>query len=181
MRSRLTQSLLLSSLALAGCNLPAEVTAPLDRTERDPDEVPLNEIIRIERGGRGPMPLGAVDTFRAILPEDTAPTLRLVTFRATAGTFPLGAPPTFREVVVRAYPDAASGGFVARAAFRAELLQNTNAPYVAYVAANVAGFSATDSVRFVAPLTSAAVADISKPVDHSTSPTPPHHRGRHSP
>lgn len=78
-RSFLTCTLLVAGLA--GC------TEWLSTLERDPDSVPLSEIIELVRGGNAPLVADGIssDTVMALLPIDAK--TRVVKFTTSAGSF----------------------------------------------------------------------------------------------
>lgn len=102
-----------------GCAIGVVLTTGCDQQlQGAPDDVPLEDIIDLQRSRVDPLPMDGVtaDTLVATLPVDA--TTRLVTFKATRGVFPItgGA----RTLVVRAEVDDATGHPSARAALRAD-------------------------------------------------------------
>lgn len=128
-------------LAILALVLFAQSACRLPDLERDPDEVPMSEILTLTRAGTGALRMNPpeAETFLAMIPLNAS--TRVVTFRTTAGVFPMSGT---KEIKVRAERDSLiTQRLVARTVLRADTIPGT-----AYVSATIGDFTAYDSIRF---------------------------------
>jgi hypothetical protein len=117
-----------------------------DAPEREPDSVPLSEIISLQRKGAGPLPAtrAAADTLFALLPLHASN--RAVTFRTTLGSFDFTA--LAKEYKTSAQPDSvvSTDHLVARAILRSDTVPGTTT-----VSASVGDYTTYITIPIVHP------------------------------
>lgn len=114
--------------------------------EGDPADVPIEEVITIQRKGTGALRAdrNVVDTLFALLPRGA--NARAVTFRTTIGSFDFTA--GAKEYKTSAQPEAgvSTDKLVARAILRADTIAGTTT-----VSASVGDFTTYTTIPFVRP------------------------------